>query len=64
MKSQLHLKRLLEKQITKNEIELNAEKDNLIKSIKNLKKDDVLPKMVIPKKLTLWEKIKRVLMGL
>ena len=49
----------------KNEIErdsqdLNFEKNNFINKIKELKKEDLLPKK--PKKLTLWEKLKKILM--
>jgi predicted nucleic acid-binding Zn-ribbon protein len=49
----------------KNEIErdskdLNFEKNNFINKIKELKKEDILPKK--PKKLTLWEKLKKILM--
>jgi hypothetical protein len=54
----------LEVQQNKDKIELEREKLKLISSLKGLKKEDVLPTMVIPKKLTLWQKIKRVLMGL
>lgn len=51
-------------QQNRDQVELEREKEKLIRQLKGLKKDDVLPKMVIPKKITLWEKIKRVLMGL
>jgi hypothetical protein len=54
----------LEAQKIKDKIELDNEKEKLISSIKGLKKEDVLPTVVIPKKLTLWAKLKRVLMGL
>jgi len=63
-KKKLDQLKWLEAQQIKDEIELNNEKQKLISSIKGLKKEDVLPTVVIPKKLTLWEKLKRVLMGL
>ena len=48
----------------KNEMEkdlkdLDVDKTNLINQIKNFKKEEILPKK--PKKLTLWEKIKKIL---
>lgn len=64
MRKKLDQLRLLEVQQNKDKIELEREKQRLISSIKGLKKEDVLPTVVIPKKLTLWQKIKRVLMGL
>lgn len=54
----------LETQIKKDKSELETEKLNLIRNIKKLKKEDIIPKVDIPKKLTLWQKIKRVLLGL
>ena len=58
-----HLK-WLETQMTKDKKELEIDKNQIIQNIKKLKKEDILPKVVVPKKLTLWQKIKRVLMGL
>lgn len=52
---------LLENEKQKDNNELNQEKENLIKQLKGLKKEDVLPEK--PKKLTLWQRIRRVLMG-
>jgi len=63
-KKKLDQLKWLEIQQNKDKKELELEKNKLISAIKGLKKEDVLPKVVIPKKLTLWEKIKRVLMGL
>lgn len=40
--------------------ELEKEKEKLIKQIKKLNKEDLFPK---PKKLSLWEKIKILLLG-
>ena len=47
-----------EKQKDKTEIEFSKKK--YIREIKNLKKDDLFP---IPKKLTLWQKIKIMILG-
>jgi hypothetical protein len=63
-KKKLDQLKWLEAQKIKDKIELDNEKQKLISSIKGLKKEDVLPTVVIPKKLTLWAKLKRVLMGL
>ena len=64
MKKKLDQQKWLETQLIKDMIELENEKKKLISSLKGLKKEDVLPTVVIPKKLTLWQKIKRALMGL
>jgi hypothetical protein len=48
-------------EIKKDEEQTNLEKLNLIKEIKKIKKEDILPQK--PKKLTIWERIKKVLMG-
>ena len=58
-----HLK-WLETQINKDKESLEKEKQDLINNIKKFKKGDIIPKVEKPKKLTLWQKIKRVLMGL
>lgn len=50
-----------ESEIEKDKIELDREKQELIDRITKLKKEDILPKK--PKKLTLWERIIKVLMG-
>ena len=63
-KKKLDQLKWLEAQKIKDKIELDNEKQKLISSIKGLKKEDVLPTVVIPKKLTLGAKLKRVLMGL
>ena len=52
----------LETEKYKDKLELDQEKQKLIRQLKSLKKEDVLPEK--PKKLTLWQRIKRVLMGL
>ena len=51
----------LEKEKIKDNIRLMNDKDRLINQIKQLGKDNILPKP--PKKITLWEKIKRILLG-
>ncbi len=49
-----------EKELLKDKNELEKEKNDLIKKLKGLSKDDIIPK---PEKLTLWQRIKKVLMG-
>jgi hypothetical protein len=51
----------LENEQLKDKNELDIEKRNLINQLKRLKKEDVLPEK--PKNLTLWQRIKKVLMG-
>lgn len=51
----------LEKEIRKDEMFVETEKNKLIQQIKKLKKEELLPEK--PKKLTLWQRIKKVLMG-
>ncbi len=51
----------LEKEIQKDEIFVKTEKNKLIQQIKQLKKEELLPEK--PKKLTIWQRIKKVLMG-
>lgn len=51
----------LEREMGKDEIELEREKNKLIEQIKRLKKEDIMPPK--PKKLTIWQRIKKVLMG-
>lgn len=54
----------LEMQMRNDEVELQREKERLIQTVKKLKKEDILPKKEESKRLTLWQKIKKVLMGL
>jgi hypothetical protein len=49
----------LKNEIEKDKKDLNYEKIVFIDQIKQLKKEDILPKR--NKKLTLWEKIKKIL---
>jgi hypothetical protein len=51
----------LDKEVQKDKIELDREKQELINRIKKLKKEDVLPNK--PKKLTIWQRIIKVLVG-
>lgn len=44
----------------KDKRELDKQKEKLIREIKGINKDDLFPK---PKKLSLWEKIKIILLG-
>lgn len=50
----------LEKEKQKDEIILNREKLQMINEIKKIKKDEIFP---IKPKLTLWQRIKKVLMN-
>jgi hypothetical protein len=61
MKKNLKQVEWLQNELRKDEIVLNQEKSKLIENIKKLKKEDILPKP--PEKLTLWQRIKKVLMG-
>jgi hypothetical protein len=61
MKNKSTQKEWLVNEIKKDEERTNLEKLNLIKEIKKIKKEDILPQK--PKKLTIWERIKKVLMG-
>jgi hypothetical protein len=55
---------LLHKDVTKNKLILDKEKEKFINQIKQINKEDILPKPSEPsKKLTLWEKLYKVLMG-
>jgi len=50
-----------DKEIKKDEELTNLQKLETIKEIKKYKKEDILPQK--PKKLTIWQRIKKVLMG-
>ena len=50
-------------EINKDKKELDKIKNDFIKDIKNIKKDTIF-KEVVTKKLTLWERIKKVLTGI
>ena len=48
----------LQESLRKDEIDIQKDKINFINEIKKFKKEDILPK---PKKITLWQKIRKVL---
>jgi hypothetical protein len=49
------------REMNKDKIELEKEKNDLINKIKKMKKEDLLPKK--PEKLSLWRRLKMMLMG-
>ena len=54
----------LHKDVAKNKLILDKEKEKFINQIKQINKEDILPKAPEPiKKLTLWQKLIKVLMG-
>jgi hypothetical protein len=61
MKNKSTLIEWLDKEIKKDEEQTNLEKLKYIKEIKKFKKEDILPQK--PKKLTIWQRLKKVLMG-
>jgi hypothetical protein len=61
MKTNSNLLNWLETEMNKDKIELEKEKSDLINELKKYKKEDILPKP--PKRITLWQRIKKVLMG-
>jgi hypothetical protein len=61
MKNKLEQINWLKTQIHKDNKELDNEKSKFIELIKKSKKEDLIP--VKEKKLTLWQRIKKVLMG-
>lgn len=52
----------LSREINKDNAELEREKKQFIENLKKLKKSDIVIKKT-PTKLTLWQRIKKVLMG-
>jgi hypothetical protein len=60
MKKQSTQLNWLEREINKDKLDLEREKQQLIQQIKKTKKEDLIPKK---EKLTLWQRIKKVLMG-
>jgi hypothetical protein len=51
-------------ELTKDKIELDKTKSDLIKQITKLNKEEILPKIPqTPEKISLWKRIKKVLMG-
>lgn len=61
MKENLRQIEWLNKEKQKDNLELEQQKKMLIENIKKHKKEDILPQK--PKKLTIWQRIKKVLMG-
>jgi len=57
------LQKWLENEIEKDKLELNREKNQFISQIKKIKKDDIISSKKEPIKLSLWTRIKKVLMG-
>ena len=51
----------LEREMMKDKIELEKEKKDFIKKIKQIKKEDILPKK--PEKISLWKRLKMMLMN-
>lgn len=58
MKNQSSQLKWLENEKNKDKVEVERQKTDLINQIKKTKKEDILPKKI---KLTLWQRIKRVL---
>ena len=55
---------LLHKDVEKNKLILDKEKENFINQIKQINKEDIFPKTPeVQKKLTLWQRLIKVLMG-
>jgi hypothetical protein len=55
---------LLRKDVIKNKLILDKEKEKFINQIKQINKEEILPKLPEPpKKLTLWQRLIKVLMG-
>lgn len=62
MKKSLKHLEWYQNELKKDEINLDNEKSRLINDIVKIKKEDILPKQIIPEKLTLWMRIKKVMM--
>ncbi len=58
-KKNLEPQEWLKNEISKDEVWILNERDKFINEIKKYKKEDILPQK--PKKLTLWQRIKKVL---
>ena len=55
---------VLHKDVVKNKLILDKEKEKFINQIKQINKEEILPKIPeLPKKLTLWQRLIKVLMG-
>ena len=53
----------LEKEQEKDNLEIKSFRDKLIKEIKGLNKDDLFKKEEPVKKLTIWQKIRKMIWG-
>ncbi len=48
-------------ELRKDQLELDKEKNDFIKEIKKIKKEDLITTK--PKKLTFWQKLKKIILG-
>jgi hypothetical protein len=53
----------LKNEVKKDQIQLESEKLKFLDEIKKHKKEDIVPVVKVSKKLSLWGRIKKVLMG-
>jgi hypothetical protein len=53
----------LKNEIKKDQKELELDKLKFLNEIKNFKKDDIIPNKTNEVKLTLWQKLKKMLLG-
>jgi hypothetical protein len=53
----------LKNEVKKDQIQLESEKLKFLGEIKKHKKEDIVHVVKVSKKLSLWQKIKKVLMG-
>jgi hypothetical protein len=53
----------LKNEIKKDQKELELDKLKFLNEIKNFKKDDIIPNKKDEVKLTLWQKLKKMLLG-
>jgi hypothetical protein len=53
----------LKNEVKKDKKQLESEKLKFLDEIKKYKKEDIVPVVKVSKKLSLWERIKKVLMG-
>ena len=59
-KSEQQLEWLM-REMSRDKIDLEKEKNDFIQGIKKLKKEEILPEK--PKKISLWQRLKMTLMG-
>jgi hypothetical protein len=53
----------LKNEIKKDQKEIELDKLKFLNEIKNFKKDDIIPNKTNEVKLTLWQKLKKMLLG-